>query len=155
MSNARRPRPGDVDLQVEARATIDAYKQFLASPAFEHSVDLMVLVKIAGDDRADPRHRLRAAETLAKLRLQAMEGLGELVGAREQALDELGLRTGPQTLALTQVNQKIEIVRASDWRSAAPLAAGASADVAAPPAAEAGVEGSGVSDTEVSDGDGS
>jgi len=117
--------PDAAHLEREAKATIESYRAFLASPAFQHSVDLMVLVKIAGDDSADLRERRRAAEVLAKLRLQAMEALADLTGTREQSLDRLGLKTGPQTLALTQVNQRIEIVRANDWRNAPPLDPGA------------------------------
>ena len=116
---ARGPEPAD--LEREARTTIEAYRAYLDSPAFQHSIDLAVLVKIAGDDKADIRERRRAAEVLAKLRLQAMEALAELTGTREQSLDRLGLKTGPHTLALTQVNQKIEIVRAKDWRASSPL----------------------------------
>jgi hypothetical protein len=112
-------------LRRDAQATIDAYKAFLDSPAFQHSIDVAVLVKIAGDDKADIRERRRAAEVLAKLRLQAMEGLAELLGAREQVLDRLGIRPAAQSLALTQINQRIEIVRARDWRAAAPLEEGA------------------------------
>ena len=115
---SQKPSPDAMRLRQEVESTIEAYRAYLASPAFQHSVDLMVLVKIAGDERADIRERRRAAEVLAKLRLQAMEGLADLTGVREQALDALGLKAGPQTLALTQVNQQIEIVRAKDWRSA-------------------------------------
>jgi hypothetical protein len=53
-----------------------------------------------------------------------MEGLASLTGAREKALDAMGLKPGGGTLALTQVNQTIEIVRATDWRAARPLPAG-------------------------------
>lgn len=113
-----------MDLEAEAMAAIESYRTFLASPAFQHQIDLAVLVKIAGDDKADPRERRRAAEVLAKLRLQAMEGLASLTGAREKALDAMGLKPGGGTLALTQVNQTIEIVRATDWRAARPLPAG-------------------------------
>jgi len=116
--------PQATDLEQEARTTIESYRTFLSSPAFLHSVDLMVLVKIAGDENADIRERRRAAEVLAKLRLQAMEALADLTGTREQSLEKLGLKVGPQTLALTQVNQRIEVVRAKDWRSAPPLEEG-------------------------------
>ena len=118
-----------MDLEVEAMAAIEAYRAFLASPAFQHQIDLAVLVKIAGDERADARERRRAAEVLAKLRLQAMEGLASLTGAREKALDQLGLKAGPSTVALTQVNQTVEIVRAADWRAAKPLPEGDVVDV--------------------------
>ena len=122
------------ELERQALATIESYRAFLDSPAFQHSIDIAVLVKIAGDDNADIRERRRAAEVLAKLRLQAMEALAELTGTREQSLDRLGLKAGPHTVALTQVNQKIEIVRASDWRGAAPLEQGAEVDVEVLPA---------------------
>jgi hypothetical protein len=62
---------------------------------------------------------------LAKLRLQAMEGLADLVAVREQTLDRLGIKTGSApSLSMTQVNNRIEIVRASDWRNAPPLEEG-------------------------------
>ncbi len=134
MTGARSTGPEPADLEREAKATIDSYRAYLDSPAFQHSVDLMVLVKIAGDENADIRERRRAAEVLAKLRLQAMQGLAELTGTREQSLDRLGLKTGPHTLALTQVNQTVEIVRAKDWRSAAPLDPGAVPDAEVLPA---------------------
>ena len=126
--------PEAAHLEAEARATIEAYRAYLNSPAFQHSIDLAVLVKIAGDDKADIRERRRAAEVLAKLRLQAMEALAELTGTREQSLDRLGLKVGPQTLALTQVNQQIEIVRAKDWRGSAPLEQGVEVEATVLPA---------------------
>lgn len=118
-------------LRREAQAAIDGYKSFLASPAFQHSIDVAVLVKIAGDETADIRERRRAAEVLAKLRLQAMEGLAALIGAREQSLDVLGIKSTGAGVSLTQINQKIEIVRATDWRSAAPLGGGSPVEVEA------------------------
>ena len=129
--------PDAAHLEDEARATIEAYRAYLSSPAFQHSIDLAVLVKIAGDDTVDIRERRRAAEVLAKLRLQAMEALADLTGTREQSLDRLGLKTGPHTLALTQVNhQQIEIVRAKDWRNAAPLVHGVEVEAEVLPAGE-------------------
>lgn len=110
-----------VGFEQEAKDAIESYRRFLSSPAFQHTVDLAVLVKVAGDERAPMRDRLRAAEVLAKLRLEAMAAVASLTGAREQRLDAMGLKPGPQTLALTNVNQKIEIVRASDWRNAPAL----------------------------------
>jgi hypothetical protein len=116
-------------LRSEARASIEAYRAFLASPAFQHQVDLAILVKVAGNESAPMRERLRAAEILARLRLEAMAAVSELTGVREQALDLLGIKTGPQAVALMQVNQKIEIVRAKDWRAAAPLEEGEAIDL--------------------------
>ena len=104
-------------LRDDGRACLESYRAFLASPAFQHQVDLAILVKVAGDDLAPARDRLRAAEILAKLRLDAMAAVAELTGVREQSLDLLGIKAGPQSVALTQVNQKIEIVRAKDWRA--------------------------------------
>lgn len=131
------PHDGDAArLEEQARELIESYRAYLASPAFQHNLDLAVLVKIAGDERAPVRERLRAAEVLAKLRLDAMSAVADLTGAREQNLDVLGIKAGPQTLALTQVNQKIEVVRAKDWRAAAPLEEGEGMDVdALPPGA--------------------
>lgn len=115
------PRPQAADLEREARATIEAYRAYLDSPAFQHNIDLAVLVKIAGDESVSARERLRAAEVLARLRLEAMAAVAELTGTREQSLDALGIKPGPQSLALTNVSQRIEIVRAKDWRAAAAL----------------------------------
>jgi hypothetical protein len=129
--------PEAADLEREARATIEAYRAYLNSPAFQHSIDLAVLVKIAGDDNQPIRERRRAAEVLAKLRLEAMDALATLTGTREQSLDVLGIKQGPQSLALTQVNQKIEIVRAKDWRAAPAIADGAVVDVETLPAGDA------------------
>jgi hypothetical protein len=40
-------------------------------------------------------------------------------------LDRLGIKTGSApSLSMTQVNNRIEIVRASDWRNAPPLEEG-------------------------------
>jgi hypothetical protein len=130
-------RPDTADLEREAREAIDGYRTYLASPAFQHQLDIAVLVKIAGDEAVDVRERRRAAEALAKLRLDAMGALASLTAAREHRLDALGLKTGPQSLALTQVNQKIEIVRAKDWRNAPALgdAVDVEAEVLPPPSA--------------------
>lgn len=118
-SPERLPRDADLAaLRREVRATLDAYAAFLQSPAFLHNIDVAVLTKIAGDENVPHRERRRAAEALAKLRLQAMEALAELAGVRQQVLRELGLEDGPRAVAVTQVNQKIEIVRMDDWRAA-------------------------------------
>lgn len=105
-------------LKRDARTTLDAYAAFLKSPAFQHNMDLAVLTKIAGDEAVPFRERRRAAEVLAKLRLQAMAALADLSAVREQVMRELGLEDGPKSVSLTQVNTKIEIVRADDWRAA-------------------------------------
>ena len=121
-------------LRRQAEAAIEAYDLFLASPAFQHAIDLAVLVKIAGDDTVDVRERRRAAEVLANLRMQAMAGRADLLAAREQVLDKLGFKPAPQGLSLTQVNQRIEIVRAKDWRGSAGLDEGEEVIVEALPA---------------------
>ncbi len=131
--NERDPEGDDDELEQRALDSIEAYRAFLDTPAFQHNLDVAVLTKIAGDEKNDIRERRRAAEVLAKLRLQAMEALSELTGAREVALDRLGLKPGPQSLALTQVNQSIEIVRAKDWRAASSLESEQSRDDAALP----------------------
>ncbi len=105
-------------LKREARATLDSYAAFLNSPTYQHNVDIAVLTKIAGDDKVPTRERLRAAQVLAKLRLEAMAALAELSGTRLQMLRELGLQDTPAAAHFTQVNTKIEIVRADDWRAA-------------------------------------
>lgn len=110
--------PEALALRRDARATLDAYAAFLSSPAFQHNMDLAVLTKIAGDDKVPFRERRRAAEVLAKLRLQAMEALADLSAVRAQVLRELGLEEGPKAVSMTQVNTKIEIVRSDDWRAA-------------------------------------
>jgi hypothetical protein len=104
-------------LRAGARDSIESYRTFLNSPAFQHQVDLAILVKVAGDESVPMRERLRAAEILAKLRLEDMAAVAELTGVREQSLDLLGIKAGPQALSLTNVHQKIEIVRAKDWRA--------------------------------------
>ena len=111
--------PEAAELRRDARATIAAYRAFLSNPAFVHNVDLAVLAKVAADEDVAPRERRRAAEMLARYRLMAMEALASLTGAKEQSLDKLGLQPTQRALALTQVNTKIEIVRADDWRQAA------------------------------------
>jgi len=151
--------PGADALRQQAEATIESYRAFLESPAFQHSIDLAVLVKIAGDDAIDIRERRRAAEVLAKLRLQAMSALAELTGAREQALDRLGLQPNAQPVALTQINQRIEIVRANDWRGAQPLPEGQEIEVEVLPVESAhesnghATNGHAASPEEVSDAD--
>lgn len=110
--------PDGLELRREVRATLDAYNAFLKSPAFQHNLDLAVLTKIAGDETVPPRERRRAAEVLAKLRLEAMAAVAELSAVRQQVLRELGLEETPKATHLTQVNTKIEIVRADDWRAA-------------------------------------
>jgi hypothetical protein len=109
------------NLERQARESIESYRVLLASPAFQHQIDLAVLVKIAGDERIPPRERVRAAEALGRLRMGAMAAVADLTATREQSLDTLGLKPGAQSLALTQINQRIEIVRAKDWRSAPAL----------------------------------
>jgi hypothetical protein len=129
--SAERPEPADLERQ--AAEVIEGYRSYLDSPAFQHQVDLHVLVKIAGDENQPIRERRRAAEVLARLRLEAMDALADLTGTREQALEVLGIKQGPSSVALTQVNQKIEIVRAKDWRSAVPLEEGEVIDARALP----------------------
>ena len=92
-----------------------------------------MLVKVAGDDSQPIKERRRAAEILAKLRLEAMRAVADLTGTREQNLEALGIQQGPASVALTQVNQQIEIVRAKDWRSAQALEDGDVVEVDALP----------------------
>lgn len=100
----------------QAQEAINAYKAFLANPAFVHRIDLAVLTKIAGDDTMPVRERRRAAEVLGRLYVQALEKVAELTCAKEQMLKELGLEAGPKAVAVAQINQRIEIVRHDDWR---------------------------------------
>ena len=110
--------PEVMELRRDARAVIDAYRAYLENPAFVHNVDLVVLAKIAADSEMAPRERRRAAEVLGRYRLMALQALGELTAAREQTHEKLGLQPNAQAVALTQINQRIEIVRADDWRAA-------------------------------------
>ena len=107
----------------DARTTIEAFRSFLKSPAYENNVDLAVLTKIAADESVPVRERRRAAEMLLRFRLKALETLASLEGVREQVLRDLGIATGPQAVSMTQVNQRIEIIRADDWRAAPGLEA--------------------------------
>jgi hypothetical protein len=125
-----------LDLERQGREAIESYRVLLASPAFQHQIDLAVLVKIAGDEKIPPRERVRAAEALGRLRMEAMAAVADLTGTREQSLDTLGLKPGAQSLALTQIHQRIEIVRAKDWRSAPALEDGGAIDIAALPAGD-------------------
>ena len=111
-----------------ARETLASFRAFLASPAYTNNIDLAVLTKLAADETVPHRERLRAAEMLLRFRIKAMETLAHLEGVREQILRDLGIDTKPQ-VSMTQVNQRIEIVRADDWRSAQPLAQGDVIDV--------------------------
>jgi hypothetical protein len=113
--------PNDAELAAfrrDAREMLDAYAALLQNPAFQHNIDIAVLTKIAGDDDVPHRVRLRAAEVLAKLRLEAMAALAELSAVRQQVMRELGLEDGPTSVSVTQVNTRIEIVRSDDWRNA-------------------------------------
>lgn len=110
--------PHGLELRREVRTTIDAYRSFLNAPAFQHQIDLAVLVKIAGDDHVPFRERRRAAEVLTKFRLQAMSALADLAGVRAQVLRELGLEDPTKATSAVQINQKIEVVRVDDWRAA-------------------------------------
>ena len=113
--------PWDADrlnLKKDAQATLTAYKAFLKDPAFEHRIDVKVLVQIAANDGMPLRERLRASEMLAKMRMKAMAQVAELTCVKEQVLDQLNLKDANQQVNLTQVNQTIEIVRQDDWRAA-------------------------------------
>ncbi len=116
----------------DAASLLASFRAFLASPAYANDVDLAVLTSLAADKSVPARERLRAAEMLLRYRLKAMETLAQLEGVREQVLRDLGTEAAPQ-LALTQVNQQIEIVRADDWRGAKAIEAQATvADEVAP-----------------------
>ena len=111
--------------RTDARAILDAYRSFLKSPAFENNVDLAVLTKLAADEAVPVRERRRSAEMLLRYRLRAMETLASIEGVREQILHDLGIDASTKNVSMTQLNTKIEIVRADDWRAAAPLEEGA------------------------------
>lgn len=112
-------------LQREGREASDAYRQFLGHAAYQHDIDVAVLSKLATDDKVPERERLRAAAQLLKYRFEAMEKWVEVTAAREQNMERLGIKApGSPSVALTQVNNRIEIVRATDWRNAPPLEQG-------------------------------
>lgn len=119
---APRPDGPDADLLTrEALAVLEAFRAFLANAAFQHSVGLAVLTKIAADESASNRDRLRASEALVSSHIKALQAAAALLGVREVSLQALGIDTGPKAVAaaVAQVNQRIEIVRTSDWREAA------------------------------------
>lgn len=120
----REAAPRAESLLERAKRLIEGYEALLASPAFEHKVDLAVLAKLATSEAVPPRERLRAAEVLATTRARLMETLAGLLCVRDQSLDALGLTPKALPHSLTQVNQRIEIVRAADWRNAPALGEG-------------------------------
>jgi hypothetical protein len=90
---------------VDVRATLAAYQALLKLPAFEHSVDVNVLTKIATTEALPVKEKRRAAEMLATIRLKAMDRVSEITAAREQVLKALGLDVATmKALAVTQVN---------------------------------------------------
>jgi hypothetical protein len=70
----------------DARATIAAFRAFLANPAFVHRLDLAVLTKLAGDEKTPVKERRRAAEALGQLYLRAVEVMGGLLRVREHVV---------------------------------------------------------------------
>ena len=114
--HALAPTPEATEIRKDARTIIAAYKAFLANPAFDHNIDLAVLAKVAADENVAPRERRRAAEMLARFRLAAMEMIAKLTGTKEQMLHELGIAPTSGPMNFTQVNTRVEIVRAEDWR---------------------------------------
>lgn len=90
---------------VDVRATLAAYQALLKLPAFEHSVDVNVLTRIATTEALPVKEKRRAAEMLATIRLKAMDRVSEITAAREQVLKALGLDVATmKALAVTQVN---------------------------------------------------
>ena len=110
--------PEGLALRRDGRAILDAYRAFLQSPAFVHRIDLAVLTKLATDEAATHRVRARAAEILGNLFARGLADYASLVGVREASLRAQGIDAGPSEVNVTQVVQRIEIVRegAKDWR---------------------------------------
>ncbi len=108
----------DLVLRTDATAAIEAARALLAAPVFERQIPIALLTKLASDDKVPVRERRRAAEVLANLQVKLIEMVGDLTGAKEHRLRELGIEGTPQEVNLTQVNNRIEIIRegAPDWR---------------------------------------
>jgi hypothetical protein len=106
-------------MRAEADAAIEAARALLGHPAFAQNLGVAVLSRMALDEKGPAKERRRCAEVLAHLQLRTIEALASLTGAREQRLKDLGIEAPPQEVNLTQVNQRIEIVRegARDWRT--------------------------------------
>jgi hypothetical protein len=106
-------------LRAQADAAIEAARALLDHPAFAQNLGVAVLSRMALDEKVPAKERRRCAEVLAQLQLRTIEALAARTGAREQRLKDLGIEAPPQEVNLTQVNQRIEIVRegAKDWRT--------------------------------------
>jgi len=124
VSDAPVPSPETPDATLVARRDADLAleyaKALLAAPVFQKQLPLAFLTAMAHGEHAHPREKLRAAEALLAAQLKAIEIVANVTGAREQRLKDLGIAAPPQEVNLTQVNQRIEIVRegARDWRTA-------------------------------------
>jgi hypothetical protein len=102
--------PDRLEARREARAILDAYKGFLAAPAFAQNVDLNVLTKMAADEKTPPREKRRAAEMLMAFRFKAMEQIASLSATREQVMQELGIDLAPKLApTYTQVNAQVNL----------------------------------------------
>ena len=120
MSDLPAPAPSQLPAKVTEDEAVTALRTLLGHPAMAQNVGLVVLSKMALDERVPARERLRAGECLLQAKLKAVELYGALTGSKEQHLHALGLSQGPQEVHVEQHNTKIEIVRqdARDWRSA-------------------------------------
>ena len=117
------PVPADDAHAIATRdvsAAIAAVKGLLAAPVFERNLPVALLTKMAADPNVPAREQRRCMETLAHLQLDAARLLGDLTGARDQRLKDLGIQAGPQEVHVEQHNTRIEIVREGqrDWRTA-------------------------------------
>ena len=114
----RAEEDADLVLRTDAKAAIEAARALLAAPVFERQIPIALLTKLASDDKVPVRERRRAAEVLANLQVKLIAMVGELTGTKEHRLRELGIDAAPQEVNLTQVNNRIEIIRegAADWR---------------------------------------
>ena len=95
----------------DAEAAVEAARSMLASAVFERQVPIALLTKLASDESVPVRERRRCAEVLARLQLKLIETVAQITGAKEQRLKQMGIDAAAGDVHMTQVNNRIEIVR--------------------------------------------
>ena len=76
--------------------------------------------EVYGAERAmlDLADGLRHHEAVVHVLLIEERRLNLSRSGLQESLRDRGIATGPQAVSMTQVNQRIEIIRADDWRAA-------------------------------------
>lgn len=107
-----------VALTPEQGAALADLHAFLAHPVNARHVGLTMLAKYATDPTMPARDRRHAAETLARLEVQALQLRASLSGLRETTTEGLATAAGASAVAVARVEQttRIEIIRETDWR---------------------------------------